>query len=68
MRGASTLGLRALENFQTAIQRATDSCETAEHAASDHLRGVTKLIEPGTVPVLSGTEQRCRNIVPMYAQ
>jgi hypothetical protein len=45
-----------------------DSCEAAEHAASDHLRGATKLIEPGTVPVLSGTEQRCRNIVPMYAQ
>jgi hypothetical protein len=35
------------ENFQTAIQRATESCEASGHAASDHFRGVTKLIAHG---------------------
>lgn len=41
------LGYARWENFQTAIQRAMDSCEAAEHAVSDHFRGVTKLIVHG---------------------
>jgi DNA-damage-inducible protein D len=41
------LGYTRWENFQTAIQRAVESCETTGHAASDHLRGVTKMIELG---------------------
>lgn len=44
------------------------SCEAAEHAVPDHFRDVTKMVCLGTVPVLSGTELRCRNIVPLYAQ
>ncbi len=41
------LGYVRWENFQTAIQRAMESCETSGHAASDHFRGVTKLIVHG---------------------
>ena len=41
------LGYARWENFQTAIQRAAESCETSGHAASDHFRGVTKMIELG---------------------
>ena len=41
------LGYARWENFQTAIQRAMESCETSGHAASDHFRGVTKLIVHG---------------------
>ena len=41
------LGYARWENFQTAIQRATESCEVSGHAASDHFRGVTKLIVHG---------------------
>lgn len=36
-----------LMNFQTAIQRAMESCEASGHAISDHFRGVTKLIIRG---------------------
>ena len=38
------LGYARWENFLTAIQRAIESCETAGASASDHFRGVTKLI------------------------
>jgi DNA-damage-inducible protein D len=41
------LGYARWENFQTAIQRATESCEASGHTASDHFRGVTKLITHG---------------------
>jgi DNA-damage-inducible protein D len=41
------LGYVRWENFQTAIQRAMESCEAAGHEASDHFRGVTKLIVHG---------------------
>lgn len=42
------LGYSRWENFQSAIQRATESCETSGHAASDHFRGVTKMVELGS--------------------
>lgn len=41
------LGYERWENFKTAIYRAIESCETAGHQASDHFRGVTKMIEIG---------------------
>lgn len=41
------LGYARWENFQTAIQRAMESCETTGHTAADHFRGVTKMIELG---------------------
>ena len=41
------LGYARRENFQTTIQRAMESCEASGHAASDHFRGVTKLIVHG---------------------
>lgn len=41
------LGYARWENFQTAIQRAMQSCEASGHAVSDHFRGVTKLIVHG---------------------
>ena len=41
------LGYARWENFQTAIERAIDSCEASGHAVSDHFRGVTKLIVHG---------------------
>ena len=41
------LGYARWENFQTAIQKAAESCEAAGHAASDHFRGVTKMIGLG---------------------
>jgi DNA-damage-inducible protein D len=41
------LGYARWENFQTAIQRAMESCEASGHAVSDHFRGVTKLIVHG---------------------
>lgn len=41
------LGYARWENFQTAIQRAMQSCEASGHAASDHFRGVTKMIALG---------------------
>lgn len=41
------LGYARWENFQTAIQRALESCEASGHATSDHFRGVTKLITHG---------------------
>lgn len=41
------LGYARWENFQTAINRAIDSCEASGHVALDHFRGVTKMIELG---------------------
>lgn len=42
------LGYARWENFQTAIQRAMQSCEGSGHRAADHFRGVTKLVELGS--------------------
>jgi DNA-damage-inducible protein D len=42
------LGYARWENFQTAIQRAMESCEASGHGASDHFRGVTKMVELGS--------------------
>jgi len=44
----SLLGYARWENFQTALQRAMESCEAGGHAASDHFRGVTKMVELGS--------------------
>ena len=41
------LGYARWENFQTAIQRAMQSCEASGHAVLDHCRGVTKMIALG---------------------
>lgn len=41
------LGYARWENFQTAINRAIESCETTGYLAVDHFRGVTKMIEIG---------------------
>lgn len=41
------LGYTRWENFQTAIQRAMESCEASRNKASDHFRGVTKMIGLG---------------------
>lgn len=41
------LGYARWENFQTAVNRAIESCEASGHEASDHFRGVTKMIELG---------------------
>ena len=42
------LGYARWENFQTAIQRAMQSCESSGHAVMDHFRGVTKMVELGS--------------------
>lgn len=42
------LGYTRWENFQTAIQRAIDSCESSGNVTSDHFRGVTKMVELGS--------------------
>lgn len=42
------LGYARWENFQTAIQRAVQSCEASGHEAADHFRGVTKMVELGS--------------------
>lgn len=42
------LGYARWENFQTAINRAIESCESSGHQASDHFRGVTKMVELGS--------------------
>lgn len=41
------LGYTRWENFQTAIRRAMESCETTGYPVYDHFRGVTKMIEIG---------------------
>ncbi|MEQ3651851.1 MAG: DNA damage-inducible protein D [Thalassolituus sp.] len=42
------LGYARWENFYTAIKRAMESCEAAGHGASDHFRGVTKMVVLGS--------------------
>ena len=42
------LGYARWENFQTAIQRAMQSCEASGHGVMDHFRGVTKMVELGS--------------------
>jgi len=41
------LGYARWENFQTAIKRAIESCETTGYDPDNHFRGVTKMIEVG---------------------
>lgn len=41
------LGYERWENFEKAIQRAIESCETAQISVSDHFREVTKMITVG---------------------
>lgn len=41
------LGYARWENFQTAIQRAIESCKSTGYQVSDHFRGVTKMIPLG---------------------
>jgi DNA-damage-inducible protein D len=41
------LGYSRWENFLSAIKRAIESCETTGYSATDHFRGVTKMIELG---------------------
>ena len=42
------LGYARWENFQTAIQRAMQSCEASGHGVADQFRGVTKMVELGS--------------------
>ena len=42
------LGYARWENFQTALRRAIDACEATGHGASDHFRGVTKMVQLGS--------------------
>lgn len=42
------LGYARWENFQTVINRAMESCESTGHAALDHFRGVTKMVDLGS--------------------
>ncbi|MCE0732798.1 DNA damage-inducible protein D [Halomonas sp. G15] len=46
------LGYARWENFQTAIRRAIESCESTGYSPEDHFRGVTKM-----VPLGSGSER-----------
>lgn len=41
------LGYARWENFVTAIHRAIESCQSTGYDASDHFRGVTKMIQVG---------------------
>lgn len=42
------LGYARWENFQTAIKRAIESCETTGYVSEDHFRGVTKMVRLGS--------------------
>jgi DNA-damage-inducible protein D len=42
------LGYARWENFQTAIKRAIESCETTGYDPNDHFRGVTKMVKLGS--------------------
>jgi DNA-damage-inducible protein D len=42
------LGYARWENFQTAIKRAIESCETTGYDPLDHFRGVTKMVTLGS--------------------
>ena len=41
------LGYERWENFENAVKRAMESCETSAITASDHFREVTKMITAG---------------------
>ena len=43
-----SLGYDRWENFNKAIERAIDSCKTAEVDPQDHFRGVTKMVQLGS--------------------
>ncbi len=43
----SLLGYERWENFDNAVRRAMESCETSEISVSDHFREVTKMISVG---------------------
>lgn len=62
------LGYARWENFQTAINRAIESCETTAYRAGDHFRGVTKMVKLGSSAeraiedfMLSGAVRRLRD-------
>lgn len=42
------LGYARWENFQTAIKRAIESCETTGYKPNNHFRGVTKMVKLGS--------------------
>lgn len=42
------LGYARWENFQTAVRRAIESCETTGYPVGDHFRGVTKMVKLGS--------------------
>lgn len=42
------LGYARWENFQTAIKRAIEPCETTGYAPENHFRGVTKMVRLGS--------------------
>jgi DNA-damage-inducible protein D len=42
------LGYARWENFQTAIKRAIESCETTSYDPDNHFRGVTKMVRLGS--------------------
>lgn len=42
------LGYARWENFQSAINRAIESCATTGYAVDDHFRGVTKIVKLGS--------------------
>lgn len=42
------LGYSRWENFKVAISRAIESCEASGYKASDHFRGVTKMVDLGS--------------------
>ena len=44
----SLLGYERWENFDKAISRAMDSCNTSGVAVSDHFRGITKMVRLGS--------------------
>ncbi len=41
------LGYARWENFQTAIQRAIESCQTTGYEPGHHFRGITKMVTHG---------------------
>ena len=53
------LGYARWENFQTAVQRAMESCEASGHAVSDHFRGVTKMVVYGNVAAIRQFSTQC---------
>lgn len=52
------LGYARWENFQTAIRRAVEACETTGYKSTDHFRGVTKMVKLG-----SGSEREIEDLM-----